>query len=85
MTEKLQKDIKNAIKSVNIDFDKVSEEMENDVREQTEEEKKFEKWLRKYLLCYDCKNKCTCIQLNAYCEEQVKQAFKNVARKIVSL
>lgn len=38
-------------------------------------EKRFEKWLRKYLLCNDCKRKCTCIQLNAYCEEQVKQAY----------
>ena len=38
-------------------------------------EKRFEKWLRKYLLCNDCKKKCTCIQLNAYCEEQVKQAY----------
>ena len=37
--------------------------------------KKFEKWLRKYILCNNCKKKCTCIQLNAYCEEQVKQAY----------
>ena len=37
--------------------------------------KKFEKWLRKYLLCYNCKKKCSCIQLNVYCEEQVKQAY----------
>ena len=38
-------------------------------------EKRFEKWFRKYLLCCDCERKCTCIQLNAYCEEQVKQAY----------
>ena len=38
-------------------------------------EKRFEKWLRKYLLCNDCKRKCSCVQLNAYCEEQVKQAY----------
>ena len=39
------------------------------------EEKKFEKWLRKYLLCNDCNKKCTCIDTNSYCEEQVKQAY----------
>ena len=38
-------------------------------------EKRFEKWFRKYLLCCDCKKKCTCIDLNAYCEEQIKQAY----------
>lgn len=38
-------------------------------------EKQFEKWLRKYLLCNNCKRKCTCVQLNAYCEEQVRQAY----------
>ena len=38
-------------------------------------EKRFEKWLRKYLLCNDCKKKCSYVQFNAYCEEQVKQAY----------
>ena len=34
-----------------------------------------EKWLRKFLLCNDCKRKCHCIELNAYCEEQVLKAY----------
>ncbi len=38
-------------------------------------EKEADKWLRKYLLCNNCKKKCTCIQLNAYCEEQVLKAY----------
>ena len=42
----------------------------------TEElEKEAEKWLRKFLLCNDCKRKCHCIELNAYCEEQVLKAY----------
>ena len=38
-------------------------------------EKEAEKWLRKFLLCNDCKRKCHCIELNAYCEEQVLKAY----------
>ena len=38
-------------------------------------EKEAENWLRKYLLCCNCKRKCTCIQLNAYCEEQVLKSY----------
>ena len=38
-----------------------------------------EEWLRKFLLCNDCKRKCHCIELNAYCEEQVLKAYTDSA------
>lgn len=38
-------------------------------------EKEAEKWLRKYLLCYNCEKKCNCIDSNSYCEEQVLKSY----------
>ena len=42
--------------------------------------KEAKKWLRKFLLCNDCKRKCHCIELNAYCEEQVLKAYIDSAK-----
>lgn len=42
-------------------------------------EKEADKWLRKYLLCYDCEKKCNCIETNSYCEQQVLKAYVDSA------
>ena len=42
-------------------------------------EKEAGKWLRKYLLCCNCEKKCTCIDSNSYCEEQVLKAYVDSA------
>ena len=42
-------------------------------------EKEAGKWLRKYLLCYNCEKKCICIDSNSYCEEQVLKAYVDSA------
>lgn len=55
--------------------------------------KKLEKeacnWLRKYLLCCNCENKCNCIDSNSYCEKQVLKAYVDSAepreKRIVEL
>jgi hypothetical protein len=38
-------------------------------------EKEAEKWLREYLLCYNCEKKCNCTDSNSYCEEQVLKSY----------
>jgi uncharacterized coiled-coil protein SlyX len=38
-------------------------------------EKEAEKWLREYLLCYNCEKKCNRTDSNSYCEEQVLKSY----------
>ena len=49
MTEEQKTDVENAIKSINIDFDSVAEEMNKDIVKQKEElEQKAEEWIEEY-------------------------------------